>query len=362
VLRSAVMALLAPFLIPMAATAEDAVPTTQPWGIFWQGSPSHWLELGKILYGEEVGKTITDADVLVATTDANEDTITDVLVYPFNAKICGVDGCSPRLYVFVNDRYHEQIAGFPSATRVLPDDIGISPLRFGGRPPLIFGVETLVWTGSAYELQSKIEPTQVDDSRLIAACNAAENAGSFDGMAEPDRKAAIAEMCGCLSYQLTNRRVDQSGFDSLADNYDAGTLDEKLARLLPESMATCEFVMGMVPWPQTDSYPPRNSDVRPLFNTCREQPWVAESFRVGSAHRAMSLCACIADGVAQGPYNQASTDLITGLYTGEMTDTEVDDQQPELSWRADEIAEGCVSNLRHADYVNGIDRPGSPKP
>lgn len=334
-----------------------------PYGVFWQSAPSHWIDAGKRLYGEEIGKPVGDADVLVAALDVNQDTLTDILVYPINPKLCGEPACEPRLYSFVDDRYHERIAGLGDDIKVIPGNIEMSPWRYGIYMSLKFDGSVLYWNGSGrFAKMYSVPPSVVDDKALLAACARSPELieeASAAGISPPE--PAIQELCGCISYQLTERQVTQSDVDRLVEGL-GNVGSYRLRELYSESVDACRILNRWQPWPQPDSFPPRRNDVRGFYDACSRQEWVIDSSRIGSPHRAMALCGCAAEGLTTQEISQSSIDLLAQLYRDEVTEEEIFERDAAIVEAGDTLVEKCVNNLRHADYTNGIDRPGSPKP
>lgn len=355
--------LLATALAALAISAPAALSDETIYGVFWQSAPSHWREAGKRLYGEEIGKTVGDADVLVAWLDVNEDTIGDILVYPLNPKLCGEPTCEPRLYSFVNDRYHERIAGLGDDIKVFPTNIEMSPWRYGIYRTLKFDGSVLYWDGSGHFAKMySVAPSTIDNGAFFAACSAStkliEEARTV-GVADP--AAAAKDFCGCVAYQLTQRQIDQKGIDRLAKDLD-DSASYRLKSLYSESDEACRIINFWRPWPQPGTFPARNNDTGAFYDACSRQEWVIDSSRVGSPHRAMALCGCVAEGLATSGLPQTSIDFLAQLYRDEITEEEIAEQDADVVQAGDTLSETCINQLRHADYVNGVDRPGSPKP
>ena len=335
--------------------------TPLPFGLFWQSPPSHWIDVGRILYGEEVGRPVGAADIMVALLDANGDTITDLMVYPLNPRLCGPSGCSPRLYSFIDADYRESIAGSEALTRVLPTDISVSGLRYKSHLTLMFGIEWLYWNGSRYISEAAIEPTRVDDAKFIQVCTASTEFSPLFAE-QGDATAVQGEYCGCVGYQLAKRQLGQADIDTLANNVASEGLPTPLATDYTESLAVCEYLQLLRPWPEAGTVAARTGDARGFFDACRNQASVKESYRIGSPHRAVAFCACFAEGLATQDYRQDEIDILAQFYGDEVGELDVSNRFPDLLVRSDTVGEACISDLRHADYVNGIDRPGSPKP
>lgn len=351
--------------LAMLALTSPAFADDPSFGMFWQAQPSHWIEAGKQLYSEEIGKPVGDAEVLVAYVDVNDDTIGDILVYPINPALCGQPVCAPRLYTFVDATYRERIGELSDATKVGPGDIDVSSIKRGGYRDLSFGAETLYWVDGAYRPWSTVEPTAVSDDGFVKACSqdtalveVATNIGA------DDPAAAVGEYCRCVSYQLALRQHGQGDFDAVAANIaETGVkLRDSLLTSYGESVSACRVLQGWEPWPQPDTFPSRRIDARAFYNACAHYEDLIQSYRIGSPHRAMAFCGCFAEAITRQDFDQSSVDLLAGFYAQDISDAEVDEKVPRLLEQTDAIAERCINDLRHADYVNRIDRPGSPTP
>ncbi|MBX3569227.1 MAG: hypothetical protein KF914_14285 [Rhizobiaceae bacterium] len=358
-LRSLAAGLLAALALPASPGVSAELPL---YGVFWQSAPSHWVEMGKRLYGEETGQTVGDADVLVAWVDANQDTIADLLVYPINPKLCGEPACEPRLYSFVDDRYRERIAGLGDSTKVMPAYIEMLPWYRGIHKSLKFDASILHWNGKdRYERESLITEFTLDASAFLQACSTSPSLlADTSNPNTADPAGGVAELCSCIAYQFGARRIDQADMDRLAARDDEKGL--RLQQLDAESESACRILYRWQPWPQPDAFPPRGNDVRGFYEACSRQDWVIDSARIGSPHRAMALCGCVAEGLTRQGTPQSSLDLLAELYRDETSEEDVLARDADIIDASDQLTESCVSSLRHADYVNGVDRPGSPKP
>lgn len=238
-------------------------------------------------------------------------------------------------------------------------DVAVLPERFNGFPVLRFGGAEFAVAAGAYRPRGEIEPKPLDASAFTPACEKAEAIilDLTDNGAPADEAPAY---CACLLDQWQAREAGQATFDvyarELAGIFRVEDRDEPheadtLFATIDETRYACRTARG---WPAELPMPfgtplfdgqPRSPAANAFAEVCRAQDWVLANDKIGSAARALGFCGCMAVTLARNGMSEAGFTLVSGLYSGEMSENDVSAEDPSAIGASDEASEVCLGTM-----------------
>lgn len=238
-------------------------------------------------------------------------------------------------------------------------DIAVLPQRFNGFATLRAGSTELAWSRGVYRTRESIEPTALDSSVFTPSCEKSEDIALL--LEENGANASEAPgFCSCLLDEWQARDAGQRILDIharelggvfLPDDRDEREEAETLFATTDEAQFACRTQRGWeAALPAPFGQPVFNGKARgeaaaTLIDVCRGQDWVVANRVIGTPARALGFCGCLAGALSSGGMSEKGISLVAGLYSGELSDNDVAEQDGSVTSTSDDASEACLQSM-----------------
>lgn len=282
--------------------------------------------------------------------DLNLDGFPEIFAYRYAPGCDGIH-CGNFLFVLEGDSYHEVLGDIPGARLVPQDKIALSAFKRNGYLDIQSDQMTIGWDGKRYIDASTSPASSLDGAAFLAACQKSKSSEQpAEGEAE---RVDAACQCQFNRFQVTG--FTQADLDmyvaSLGENFAYPTGDKEAAwqaasKNAGEVSTGCDVASGKSQWPPAyfnhGDQPQQKLNFDAFLDACPAQEFILTNHKIGSPDRALGLCGCLAREMPTQGIGQEGLDLLTQYYRNEISDADVEAQDPDVLASHDKASEACL--------------------
>ncbi|MBK8456713.1 MAG: hypothetical protein IPL47_06060 [Phyllobacteriaceae bacterium] len=285
------------------------------------------------------------AAVKVGSTDLDQDGFPEFFVF---------SGGEAKLLRLGKEKWTD-ISGGSLDGVGLPTDITLRDEWFNGFQIFRASGELRAFRDGVFVRRGEMAAAALDASRFSPACLASPGLGGAEEGETPP--ADGPDYCACLVEEWGARDADQALFDAWTQAIvDRSKLDlgeaeyDRFDLLIGEAQQSCDQRFGRDDGVTQPSTTPFDGSLMPVgagpfIETCAAQDFVIANRKVGTADRALGLCACMAAQMSVDGLHSGVFDLATALYSGDMSQEEVAEADPLAVEKSDAAAAECFKRL-----------------
>ena len=325
----------------------------QPENIPWENSVAIAQKMAAGLLERQTGAKDFPPPSFAVEVDLNLDGFPEIFAYRYAPGCDGIH-CGNFLFVLEGDSYQEVLGDIPGARLVPQDKIGLSAFKRNGFLDIQSDQMMIGWDGKGYVDASTFPASSLDGAAFMAAC---QKSRSNEQPAEGEAERVSAE-CQCRFSRFQVTGFTQPDLDmytaSLGENFEYPTGAKEIAwqALLKnaEDVGTgCDVASGKSQWPPAyfnhGDQPQQKLNFDSFLDACPAQDFILTNHKIGSPDRALSLCGCLAREMPTQGISQAGLDLVAQYYRNEISDADIEAEDPNALTFHDKASEACLSQF-----------------
>jgi hypothetical protein len=333
-------------LVAVACGTVASAQEQQPANIALDNSDAVARKLFSVLVERQIGAPVAPDRFWAYEVDFNLDGFSEIYGFVDQPNCDGVQ-CGLFLFVLEGGDYREALGDIQGARLTDPTKVFLGAFKRNGFLELQLGDTLAGWNGQTYVDTAAFTGTTLDGTAFLPACSKSlANEVQQEGEAD-----AAANACQCRFDRLQAIGFSQAQIDAyaayIAPAPEGSPAWDDAFTAAGDVETGCDVAAGKTQWQPSsiqhgDQEQTERLDFDGFIDACKGEEWIVGQRKIGSADRALGLCGCLARELPTYGVRQDGMDLLTRYYAGEVSDTDVDQQDASILESHDAASEACL--------------------